>query len=165
MVLALLAAVLCMRASAQQVTPENPFVVSTCDLLGDMPKWNGRLIQVHGDYRQGTLSLWADCPTRIIVKGHTFVNLIALADPAELRLAVHRVDFTRDDRSWRRFIEATYSASAHESLKMTVVGVFETRAIKEQLVFDDGVLFGFGEQNLAPAQVLVREIKDLTLGP
>lgn len=149
---------------AQQGTTDKEPRVTVCELLANMQKWNGRLVEVEGTFRSGTLYIWDSCPTAITVKGHTFQNVIALADPSVRGVAVHKIPFQRDEASWARFIEATYSeALSGNSLVVTVVGVFETRLDVEQLIRGDGLPWGFGEQNMAPAQLVVREVRDLKL--
>lgn len=152
---------------AQQDVGEKPMSVSICELLGNMQKWNGRLVEVRGRERRGILYLWDVCPTTIAVKGHSFQNVIALAKPmpGHRWWTVHQIPFQIDDPSWLRFISASYQVPGGRSLALTAVGLFETRLDDEQLVRKDGVPMGFGDQNLAPAQLVVKEIRDLEFVP
>lgn len=141
--------------------------VSICELLGNMQKWNGRLVEVRGRQRRGILYLWDVCPTTITVKEHSFQNVIALTKPmpGHRWWTVRQIPFQIDDASWLRFINAGYQVPSGKSLALTVVGLFETRLDEQQLVRNDGVPMGFGDQNLAPAQLVVEEVRDLKFVP
>ena len=121
------------------------------------------MVQIRGQMVTGGLpGIKGNCQTPITVAGVDFPDIIELTDPQD-RLALHKVDFHRDPASWNRLIP-TWIRANHTSHRVEVVveGMFETRLPIENLV--DGrihALRGFGDQARAPAQLLLKEVRDI----
>jgi hypothetical protein len=145
--------------------------VAICDVFANIERWNGQMVEV-----QGIIEAWSgywlagrNCETRIRIGNVRYENLIALINPkgAE-KISLHKVPYVWDLTSWNKFQEAIYYAGFYsERVRMTVVGLYETRTPRDALVnsrFPDQY-FGFGDQGVAPAQILVREVKDIVREP
>jgi hypothetical protein len=166
-----LAAVLIMVLQSEPLFAQEPSRVGVCDLFADSARWNGRMVEVRGvvETWSGYWLAGRDCDTKVRVGSVNFDNLIAPTDPALAdRLALHKIAFTWDPASRNSLSEAAYySTYLGQRLRATVVGLFETRTPKEALVnprFPDQY-FGFGDQGVAPAQIVVKDVKDIVREP
>lgn len=150
---------------------QEPTQVGLCDLFTDIEHWNGRMIEVRGivEAWSGYWLSGRDCETRIKIGNVKYDNLVALINPkgAE-KFVLHKVPYVWNAASWDKFQEAIYYAGFYgERIRMTVIGLFETRTPIEALVnsrFPDQY-FGFGDQGVAPAEILVKDVKDIVREP
>jgi len=153
-------------------------VVDLCDLLNNMEAWNGKLVQVRGVMKissgggEGEAYLSPPvCDVKIRVTDLTmtpileeiFPNGIQLTDP-QSRTATHKVDFRWDKKNWDRYANAINRIDRESQyIKLTAVGVFETRAPMSRLMFR-GTQTGFGHAGYLPGQILVKTIEDIVVG-
>ncbi|HTR39819.1 MAG TPA: hypothetical protein VMH80_28290 [Bryobacteraceae bacterium] len=102
-----------------------------------------------------------------MIKAVAFPNLIQIGDPENTFMNIHHVDFTMEERSREDFVGALSMLDPKkERLRVTIVGLFETRTPLSDLVtvnavHPKGLRHGFGDQNVAPAQILVNTIADI----
>ena len=166
-VLALVFAALGHPLFGQQSEPER---VQICDAFKQRDRWIGKMVEI-----RGVLESWAgmwltgrDCPDHVVVDQAKFANLIALTDPQLKVLTRLHVDFSWDAISRHKLSDVFYYARLlHERVTATVVGVFETDTRREAMVsqFDPTRGMAYGDQGVAPAQILVKEIKDIVREP
>ena len=151
--------------------------VTVCDLLRSTSRYNGEMVQVNGTISTGG-GLWLSerpCDQPLIVGGHVFPDWIALADPDNRDLSLHRITFRwpEADRSeLMRFLvpvggwpdPRVMARNPHGSIRKlrgTVIGLFETRSPLSRLINRFGGPSGFGDQGEAPAQIIVKRTINL----
>lgn len=151
--------------------------VDLCDVLKNLEAWNGKLVEVHG-----TMKIWSngveggaylyppvcDAQIRIMdfsaipVQESTFTSGVELADP-QARTAIHKVDFQWDRKERDRYRNAMNRIDRdRQYIKLTVVGMFETRVPLSRLV-SRGTEMGFGHMGYLPGHILVKTIKDIVV--
>jgi hypothetical protein len=143
--------------------------IDVCALFADPVAFNGLMIRVRGTILTGAGEggPWLSgehCRSRISVKNHEFPNIIELADPEDKIQRLHPVDFVWDEASLQQFESMLRRLNRKtEHLRVTVIGVFETRTplsdlVQEKRPFPDN---GFGHMNGSPAQILVKTMLDI----
>lgn len=145
-----------------------------CELFRNPAAWNGRMIRVRAAIRtweggetEPSLS-GSSCTTKIKIKGHEFLNEIHLQIPEDQKLRAHDVNFRWDDSSFGRFVLLLQEVDRkNQHICATVIGMFETRTplpdlIQEKRPFPDN---GFGHLGWAPAQILVKTMRDMRIEP
>jgi hypothetical protein len=144
--------------------------VSFCEAIADLAHWNGVMVEIRGVV-EGWGGYWLsgrDCKTALTFEGVTFENIIALTNPkTDPRLLIHKVDYVWDERSHENLRAAVDEAVyTRRVLRATVVGLLETRTPLTALArFRERVgYFGFGDQAVGPAQILVKEVRDISFG-
>ena len=150
---------------------QNPAKVGLCDLLANPARWNGVMLETrgvitlsHGAWLDGTKT----CRRPFVLDGITFDSLIALTDPQDRGLALHRVPYSWDHADWNGIVTMSLqSKPGLEDIVATVVGVFETRDPLSSLINLrlPGGKFGFGDQGIAPGQILPRGFKHAVAVP
>jgi len=160
---------------SKEALEQSPTQVSVCDLLRDPSEWNDRIVQVSADVdfdglpeRSPSLS-GRKCSTNIMVSGLSFPNLIVLTDPQLGVLRVHNVDFEFDETAksqFRRLLEIVRPKSEH--IRVTVIGLFETRSpvgdlVRFNNVHPQGQRLGFGVGGVYPAQILLRTMTGMRI--
>jgi hypothetical protein len=147
-----------------------PIQVDVCDLLATPLRYNGVMVKVTGVIETGGgLWLTAKCQKHVIAKGQVFPDLIAFADPTA-PWALHSVDFRWDEADRDRLRSLTFvplppgtRPSIHGvviRMSGTVIGLFETRP-PDQMIDKFSQLAGFGDQGVAPAQILIKRTIDI----
>jgi len=116
--------------------------------------------------------VWLDarttCESRFVVEGILFENLIALTDPGDKQLAMHDVPYDWNKTVWSTIVGRILRANlSSQRVAVTVVGMFETRVPLKSLVNRRLPMtrMGFGDDNLAPAQILPKEFKAVRVVP
>jgi hypothetical protein len=146
---------------------EAPKAVDVCALFAEPERWNGVLISVsanlvNGHGEGGPWLSGEHCSTHIIVKREKFPNLLELVDPKS-RDALHKVDYKWDEDSWNQYYDLVNRVNRKsEHVRLTVIGVFETRSPLTDLV-RDGRDNGFGHLGGSPGQILVKTMTDLRI--
>ncbi len=142
-----------------------PSQVDLCQLLSNLERWNGTVVSVRALMAANTVGLYGPKCARTTIGNLTFENTVALTDPHAVRLPIHTVSFSLDTESWNKMVAAWYRAAAdHKTIRVTVVGMFETRIPLKTLVYGDlGSFMGFGNESKAPGQILVKEVRDWTV--
>lgn len=172
---ALLRLVLIAPVAFGQVQESPPARLDSCELLREMPAFNGKMVAVTGIVQtpagrgEGGASLAApDCPVKIVVKGFEFGNTIELTPPWYPPIFFdHKVDFNWDKKNFDALSELMHSFDAEtQELRATVVGLFETRVPTESLVsiepdHPEGRLQGYGHLNHSPAQIIVKTVNGM----
>jgi hypothetical protein len=149
--------------------------VAVCELLRDPSEWNGRLVQISADVEfdglpeRGPSLSGRSCQTNISVNGLSFRNLIAITDPQRGILKVHTVEFEWDEGSrleFRRLLQIVKPKTEH--IRVTVVGLFETRSplsdlVRVNRVHPDGQRLGLCVGSALPAQILVKTVTSMRI--
>jgi len=143
--------------------------VRLCDLFDDLLKWNGRMVRVTGTVEGGG-GFWLtgiDCRAVLRQGTVTFQNVIALANPDDPSRIIHKqeVTFTWDIKNWLRLEKLVENTPKMQKIVGTVVGLYETRRTMEDLFGRLGRPAGLGPQNIAPAQIVVKEVDDIKVVP
>ncbi len=148
--------------------------ISVCDVIKDPLRYNGKMVAVRGYLAQTDEGAWLaedDCPEPLkAVSGFTYRNLIWLQS-AESPLALHRVDFTLDEKALEQVFRQAerLNRGPKDRLRITYVGLLETWGNIRSCTFigGDGKEHpgGFGHLGAAPAQLLVKTAKDPEVVP
>lgn len=144
--------------------PPAPAALSVCALLKNPLAMNGKLVAVTGTLRayQGWWLYEDQCSSRISVEGHTFENVIAVARPTD-PVRIHDVPFDTDEDSLVSVTNAFgKDGTIHPRVSVTFVGLFETRA-DLKLISPVGSSRGFGHLGAAPAQLLLKECREVNV--
>jgi hypothetical protein len=158
------------RANGQPLTR-----VEICSLFGNLPAFNGKMIEVTGAIqalpgsRETTPWLSGEqCQATIRVKGLEYrdtINLTSSRFPPPF--VDHKVDFDWDTASDVALGGLLSRMDARtEEIQATVVGLFETRVPTDSLVIitpahPEGARNGYGHLNGNPAQIIVKTVKDM----
>jgi len=133
--------------------------ITVCDLLSNAPSYQGKIVAVRGIYWDG---LRQTCPDSIVAHSGwpNAVNLStsALAGPYE------PVPFETDQASWDRLDEILLRearASRREEVWFTAVGRFRSVDFQK----DRLTVGGYGHLNVLPAELVVKQISDITIDP
>ena len=133
--------------------------ITVCDLLSNAPSYQGKIVAVRGIYWDG---LRQTCPDSIVAHSGwpNAVNLStsALAGPYEA------VPFETDQASWDRLDEILLRearASRREEVWFTAVGRFRSIDFQKDRLTDGG----YGHLNVLPAELVVKQISDITIDP
>jgi hypothetical protein len=151
----------CIRA----ISAEEPKRVDLCVLFADPTRYDGVMISVRGEivsgHREGGPWVSAeDCKNHIDVNGHRFANLIAMTGTQDKGLRLHAVSFTIDRAARDAYKGALRRVDRRtEIVRAIVIGLFETRVPLTALTPENG----FGDQNGAPVQILVKTIEAITV--
>lgn len=150
-----------------------PVQVSLCDALNDMGRINGRLVQIRARLgAQGEMRLVEpQCERPVVVDGLKFPNWIALEEPGFRGMLHKTVAISLNRPAFDRLTEIWVRANRmHESVSVTVIGLFETRTPLSWLVNKRGMkegenpgYLGFGGGGLAPAQIIVQDVTDIVV--
>ncbi len=156
--------------AAFSAVAQNEKIVSVCQILQNPKTFDGVEVQVFAEVQSGQ-GLWlagGDCEYHVVIGKMRFTDLIALTDPQDIRVSLHRVPYVRDRASRDRLRSALRKAALSGLVVRAVfVGVFETRNPLTTLVDprNPSMPFGFGDQNVAPGQLLVREVRGVSVEP
>jgi len=149
-----------------------PQAADACDILAHLGEWNGKMVEARAIVAPGDFWLsGGDCKETAGIGAPTFRSLIALTDPDDRRFALHRVPFKRDVASWNMLVSSLYRADGeHKQVRVTAVGLLEVRPSLLQALADHKLnpswdIPGFGVQGLAPAQILIKEVRDIAIEP
>jgi hypothetical protein len=145
---------------AQEIDPVK--VYSVCHVLKNLKELNGKMVGVRGALVSGGHGsfLSGECPSHVTMKGFTWPDVIWLTFPqsSEGRSAV---DMTAHERV-QKTIKGLRVREGDQVI-VTYVGVLEAKDLAESVgVSSTGqvVGFGFGPDNDAPAQLLIRTVMD-----
>jgi hypothetical protein len=84
------------------------------------------------------------CKSHTEVKGETFPNIIQLEDPQDTVRRLHAVDFQLDESAMANFQKMLSRLHPKiEELRVTIIGMFETRAPLADLVQELGGVNSF----------------------
>jgi hypothetical protein len=151
--------------------------MSVCELIAHRVEYNGRVVMVRGEVKQGPHGAWmaslSDCQYKLITEGISWPNEIFLAYPnSRSPLEEFHANFEVDWKSVRRAenqLKHSEYDPAIDHVVETYVGRFVTYLNLENRVNSPtlgGNRFGFGPKGLdAPAQLLIKSIKEVTVIP
>lgn len=150
-----------------------------CELLANPQAYDGLMIEVSGMISTGG-GLWLSdgkCRSHITVGDYVFADIVALTDPQDRQFRLHPATFEwnkQDQDNLREALGQLRSALRPDDrlnvhgrvveIQGTVVGLFETRRPIQRLVSRLGSPSGFGDQGIAPAQLLVKRTFHLGKG-
>ncbi len=146
-------------------------LVSVCDVLASPQSYNGALLRLRGlglESNEGSfLRAAADCPVVFKTGIYVWPNLVAITTPLD-RSRIHTPSFqyeTDSEQILLSKIKALQEKYPDKCLLITYAGLFETRTdwSKSRAEYPDGSsrYLGFGNQNLAPAQLLAKRAVDV----
>ncbi len=140
-------------------------VLDVCEALSNLEKLDGHLVTIRGAL--GTFQGWwlegEQCAEHVEVKGHVFVDTISIQESTSL-VRVHVPPFAASRKPFSELNEALHRLrDEREALRVTIVGILETRQPRAKLLGSRGQLLGFGHLGVAPAQLLLREVVDITI--
>ena len=149
---------------------QEPEKVAICDAFRQPERWIGKMIEIRGIIEpMGSVFLTGrDCRDHVVFGQARFENFINLADPKDKRLTRLSVGYEWSPASWQALNYAIqYSRLYGERITATVIGMFETDTRKEAMVskFDPTRGMAYGDQGVAPIQILVKELKDIVRQP
>jgi len=146
--------------------------VTVCDALANPLKYNGRMILLEGEIVATDEGAWLTangCPTQFITGGHVWPNSISLQHPAD-KHNLHKADFTYDYAAEKHFFaesDKLEKKNPGRRLLWVYEGLFETRTDWESALATDRSgakqYVGFGHLSEAPAQLIVKAIRELKL--
>jgi hypothetical protein len=140
--------------------------ISVCTALADRLRFNGKIISVRGYEESTDEGSWlkGDCKVHVTTGGRPWPNLIWLS--ISHRDSLHEIPFQTNMDALRRFGDVTAKAtrSGHTYRAwVTYEGMFETEGVPEigggRVGPGEGV--GFGHLNGAPAQLVIKTVRDL----
>jgi hypothetical protein len=156
-----------------------PPAVTVCQVLSNPQRYDGRIIALRGTYRSavdvGGLA-GAGCDGILVTAGYTWPSFVWLASPAS-RGVLHKADFPPNPSAFEKLAALLRQAgfdnhlySAKLTATVTFVGLFETYGDLAQRVRSTSYGprgFGFGNDDGAPAQLLVKTISldDVVIEP
>lgn len=148
--------------------------VSVCQVLADPLKYQGQLIELTGLQEGTDEGAWLtgpECPGVLKTLGYVWPSSIWLQIPdslSELDEAGFKYDFRSEKRVDRRYhvLRRKYPAKC---IIWKYTGRLKTRAdwSAAKFVYPNGSakLFGFGHQGDAPAQLLLKQVDDVSVVP
>jgi hypothetical protein len=141
--------------------------LSVCDVLGDLQKYNGKMVHVRGVLHATGESMFleARCPVRLVTQGYKWPDAIGLMEPDDSSLK-RKVDFSVDRRSMARLKRALGPAQDGLPAKALPVVVFgQVDSPKRLMVVKrpDGTLMpaGTGPSLAFPAQIIYRSFSEI----
>lgn len=150
---------------ALYLQPNAGVPVDVCEVLANIRSFQGNLVEVRGYVDRG---LWGrHCKSHVVVGSYQFQDFIAVTPTTyDRRLRIHRVEFEEEGkRAAEEFGSiAQHAMQYNKELECTLIGLIETREPIEKLVLQDGSTpFGFGTQNYAPAQLILKSVGNCLL--
>jgi hypothetical protein len=154
--------IMCLSVLASSVAgqdkPNDPAkVYSVCEVLEQLPSLDRKMIRVEGALfgsSHGTF-LFGQCERKLVVNGYTWPNMIWIESPDERRPFQRDFDAYEDvQRSLKRL-----RPSKNDEVVVTFLGMLETDDLTRRSGVDGSgrsVGIGFGPQNIAPAQLVVK---------
>jgi hypothetical protein len=140
-------------------------VYSVCEVLADLANFHGKIISVRGIVSGGGHGAFLvdTCPLQIVVKGFTWLNAIALSTPFPPGRPFYadRSAFDRADAAAKRL-----KRREGDQIVMTYLGMLETADLATRTFVNRNgkpAGLGFGAQNVAPAQLLIKTAMDVDL--
>jgi hypothetical protein len=148
--------------------------VTVCEALANPLKYDGKMIllegEIHGTDEGGWLTATA-CPTQFMTGGHVWPNFVFLQDPTD-KHNLHKVDFEYDFGAEKHFLSESdklEKKNPGRKLRWVYEGLFETRTDWDSALVTDrsgGKRYvGFGHLGEAPAQLIVKAIRAVSLAP
>jgi hypothetical protein len=138
-------------------------VHSICTILGDMQRFNKKVIAVRGVVTGSSEGSWLtddSCSLRLVTEGYVWRNSISIESPGAIPIR-DEIDFQLDqaalDRIAKQVKKMRYNRAA-DRLWLTYVGLFETSEKLQVATYPDGrrVPMGFGHLGGAPGQLLIK---------
>ncbi len=140
-----------------QINPQEPYTI--CYLLHNMNSYTGKVIRVRGEWR--AQSLWDECPIQFQTEDHKWPNAIYLVVKEMLHTTDKPVDwaFGINDFSQLLFQTLHYKLPVYATFE----GRLDTRAVLLKYPNNDRQApGGYGHLGYYPAQLVVRQISDIT---
>jgi hypothetical protein len=147
-----------------------PEVLSVCDILRDPVQYNGKIIAVRGFLVSTDEGSWlhGECKEPLITNGYKWASMIWPESPTS-GFALHKAPFEEDVLAQRE-MWATRDreiTDRRDRLWVTYIGLLETRPTMNLEVFvrpnGQRQPVGFGHLGGAPAQLLVKTVKDVVV--
>ena len=146
--------------------------VTVCDVLADPLKYNGKMILLEGEIFGTDEGGWltaSSCPTQFVTGDHVWPNSVFLQNPT-YRHNLHKVNFEYDYAAEKHyFAESDKLEKKYPGRKLRWVyeGLFETRTDWAPAKYPDGATkyIGFGHLGEAPAQIIVKAIRAVSVAP
>ncbi len=149
--------------------------VTVCDVLANPLKYNGKMILLEGDIVGTDEGGWltaSTCPAQFVTGEHVWPNSIFLQDPAN-KHNLHKVDFRYDYQAEKKFFTES-DALEKRNPDRKLRWVYE-RSVRDKertgslllATYPNGTAkyIGFGHLSEAPAQLIVKAIRGVSLAP
>ncbi len=154
-----------LSATQRGKAPQTERQYLVCEVLADLKTLNGKIISVRGTVTGGGQGafLVGKCPSHLVVNGFTWPDAIWLAFPSR-----SGIPFEADLAAYQR-AQATVNGlhpRDGDEVVMTYVGIVETDDLAKRTFLDrqgKPVGIGFGAQNVAPAQLTIKTVRDATV--
>jgi hypothetical protein len=147
------------------IADEKPPSKTVCEALDEIIALDGQIVAIRGEVNgfQGGWIEGKNCERHIEVRGHPFPDRIAITSPTSLA-RVHIPSFGASRKSVTDLNSALGEAiRRHGVVVATLIGLLETRLDRNQLISRSGQRIGFGHLGHAPAQLLLKEVIDITI--
>lgn len=162
--LIVIAAILMTGCARERGTPPSERVVTVCDVLANPSSFRGRIVAVRGVFTYGALRQ-DDCPQEFITGDRRWPPILNLAT-TEYQKGEPPVAFKTDPESWDRLdLTALEAGKQGRSVEIWATIIGQIRAQSEYVLPDGRVRSGFGHLGAFPAEVVVKQITDITVKP
>lgn len=147
---------------------QEPKQVALCDLLSKLTHWDGQMIETRGVVvASGYLYLEAkNCKLEGEIVNSSFPNWLALTAPSD-HLRLHTVQYKMDQVSLRQVnLDLRRADKNTQQVSATAIGVVETNMPPKRPGGPPPHSYvGFGDQDSAPGQILIKIFKDIVIEP
>lgn len=151
-----------------QAVPQRDKPLSVCDVLADLQSYNGKMVTIRGieGGGEGAFLIGENCRKHLVTKGYVWPDLIWITypwsslRPGSLHFQTDQHSVVVTDRAFKR---AGFRDG--DTAIVTITGLLETYDRLEDHVFSAPVAaqthaLGLGPDNIAPAQLIIREVAD-----
>lgn len=145
---------------------------TVCQALEDRVKLNHHMIELVGVVKGDGFLETPGCTYMVTTNGYIWRNLIAIVRPSDdPRFPFNRADFRTDegevDKAFKEAIKNAQRLRKGYQLEVTYEGELVTDDLSWRVSNANGKWYiaGFGVQNLAPAQLLVKTVKRIVVIP
>jgi hypothetical protein len=148
--------------------------LSVCEVIAHKGEYNRRMIAVRGAVKGGGHGAWLtatpECTYRLVTKGVEWANIIFLAYPDnQSKIESYHASFPVDWRAIRQAEEEAQRQGFNPDTDYTTetyIGLFLTYPNLENRVspgVPGALRLGFGPLGEAPAQLLIKTVRDLVV--
>jgi hypothetical protein len=156
----------------QAPSPPDGTVIEICDILRDPVSFNGKEVAIRGVFRDTDEGAWlvGECPVPLSTGGYVWNSHIYLISPRS-KFVLRSVEYSEDSAAFE--VLASRLKDRKDPIRdkaiVTVFGKIETREDLEAQVYRDrdGRVrpAGFGHMGGAPAQLVLKTVRDISVVP
>lgn len=153
-------------------SPTDGTVIDICDVLRNPVSFNGKVVAIRGFFSDTDEGNWlmGECPVPLSTAGYVWKSHIFLIPPGS-NFVLHATEYSEDTAALKAFADKLKRRKdpIRDKVLVTVVGKIETRENLEMEVYRDrdGRVrpAGFGHMNGAPAQLVLKTVRDVSIVP